>query len=406
MTEDMQLLGWLAGLYAGTWALGSLVHRARIPMVIIPLYLGVALHIVPGGEAWVPAETLHLLADLGLLVLMFFIGLELDFRTLVHLPGVATLTATSIVAPWLLGTVVVAVAGYDWFVAVFVGLLAAPVAEGVVVPILDEFRLMRSRVGQYVISVGAIDDLFEFIVIVAASIWIASQGGRQAFRPEHLIALVSLVLLLVLISRFGSKLFAAIPRRATAWVIACMVLMFLSGFLAEMSEIGMALGGLLAGLALRPHLERAGANGAAAFDGIAVLAYAAFGPLFFFEVGWNVDLASLAERPMIAVGLFLAAVVGKLIAPWPLLRRGRIERREAIVMGVSMTVRMSTTLAVADILYSRKLLDGDLYSAIVASISLSTLLVPVLLTILVRRWGQDLRMRTAGVPSTEGGDDE
>lgn len=96
--------------------------------------------------------------------LLFFIGLQIDPGEMRGLGGdIIWLTILNTVFPFLLGVIVMLTLGYSWILAFIIGLTRMPTAEAVIVPILDEFKLIRTRVGSFIIDVGL------FTALVAAA---------------------------------------------------------------------------------------------------------------------------------------------------------------------------------------------------------------------------------------------
>jgi len=87
---------------------------------------------------------LAFLADLGVLFLLFYIGLQIDLKEMLNQSGdIIRLTVLNTLVPFLMGMAVMLALGYGWLMALVIGLTRMPTAEAVIVPILDEFKLIR-----------------------------------------------------------------------------------------------------------------------------------------------------------------------------------------------------------------------------------------------------------------------
>jgi hypothetical protein len=86
------------------------------------------------------------------------------------------LTALNTIVPFLLGMAVMLALGYGWLLALVIGLTRMPATEAVIVPILDEFKLIRTRVGEFIIGAGVLDDVIEVILVAFVSVWIGEIG--------------------------------------------------------------------------------------------------------------------------------------------------------------------------------------------------------------------------------------
>lgn len=106
--------------------------------------------------------------------------------------------------------------------------------------------------------------------------------------------------------------------------------------------------------------------------------------------------------PTLAILLLLAAFVGKFIGVFGMVPMGKMTKREAFAVGVGINARLTTEIIVAQLLLTAGLIDERLFTALVAASSLSTLVVPPLLSMILARWGPSLRVdstRTVEVPT-------
>lgn len=100
-----------------------------------------------------------------MLFLLFFIGLQIDLAEMRALSrDIVRATVFNTAFPFLLGMGVMLLLGYGWLVAFVIGLTRMPTAEAVIVPILDEFRMVRTRMGEFIIGVGVLDDVIEMFL--------------------------------------------------------------------------------------------------------------------------------------------------------------------------------------------------------------------------------------------------
>lgn len=183
-TQIGELLLLLAALFALTFALGGLLERLRIPGILGALFVAMAAHYTPLGSALTQTplyDTFSFLAQLGVLLLLFFIGLQIDLGEMRSLSrDIVWATALNTVVPFLLGVLVMLALGYGWLLAFVVGLTRMPTAEAVIVPILDEFNLIRTRVGHFIVGAGVLDDVIEVFLVAFVSVWIGEKAAATA----------------------------------------------------------------------------------------------------------------------------------------------------------------------------------------------------------------------------------
>ncbi|MCB0221733.1 MAG: cation:proton antiporter [Chrysiogenetes bacterium] len=403
-----EILLELGILFLATVALGGLLHRIRIPAIIAALLVAMAAHYTPLGERLLSAELYGMftfLAQLGVLFLLFFIGVQIDFVELRSMGrDILWLTVFATGLPFVFGVLAMLGMGYGWGVALVIGMTRMPTAEAVIVPILDEFGLIRTRVGRFIVGAGTLDDVLEVALVAIVSVWIAEDATAAGAVDlwgklwPILAGLAGLLTLAVLSYRWILPLLARwTPRDARGLVMISLLTMLLFGGLSEQAELGMVLGAILSGIVMRPTFQKIGIQGDQAIQTFRQMSYGFLGIVFFFWVGMSADLAGLAESPLLALLLFLAASAGKIGGTLLMVPMKKMSFREALTTGVGLDARLTTEIVVAQILYSAKLIDLELFTALIAASSVSTLLIPLWFTLLARRWGHELHGEPAGL---------
>ncbi len=397
--ETLLYLALLLGL---TYLVAGLFERVHIPGILAALFVAMGVHYTPLGDQLLasgPAgDFLNLLAELGVLFLLFYIGLQIDMQEMRGLSGdIVWLTALNTIMPFLLGMGVMLALGYGWVLAFIIGVTRMPTAEAVIVPILDEFQLIRTRVGEFIVGAGVLDDVIEVFLVAIVSIWIGEKAGEGAAGVGgQILGIVVGVAVFVLVAWVSYRWLLAplsrwLPKRPRNLIMLAMVALFGFGGFAESASLGMVVGAITAGILMRPVFAKAGAAGETATHAVQAVSYGFLGLIFFFWVGLSVDLSSLVQAPTLAILLFLAAFVGKLVGVFLMVPMKRLSVREAWIIGIGLNARLTTEIIVAQLLFNAKLIDVNLFTALVAASSLSTILVPLLFTLLVRAWGPQLR---------------
>ncbi len=392
-----ELLLSLSLVFALTYALGYFLSQFRIPSILAALFVGMALsytsfspliHSVPAFES-----TFSFLANLGVLFLLFYIGLQIDLREMKRSSSdIVWLTLLNTVIPFVFGVAAMLLYGYGWAIALVIGMTRMPTAEAVIVPILDEFNMVKSRVGMFIIGAGVLDDIIEVVLVGIVSVWIGSEAGG---------AHGSVVGLLSGIAAFGfiSWLFYIwIPRITQEWepktlsalMLFSLIILFGFGGFGEYVELGMVVGAITAGVILRPLFEKEERKGELLSSTTQTLSYGFFGVLFFFWVGFNADMAGFFEGPLLAVVLYLVGTLGKLLGVLLMVPMKKMQLKEAVIIGVGLDARLTTEIIVAQLLYSASLIDLPLFTALVAASSFTAITVPLIFSQLIRYWGKDV----------------
>ncbi len=394
----------IAFLLAATFLFGRVLIRVHIPVMLGGLLIAMTLHYSPLGEQLLGAElypVFSFLADLGMMLLLFFIGLQIDLKAMrSQRKDIVWLTLMNTSVPFLLGGLVMLSLGYGWLLAFVVGLTCMPTAEAVIVPILDDFDLIRTRIGGFIVGAGVLDDIIEVFLVAFVSVWISERAASgltiAGVENEGLSLMVSTGLFALTtwsIYRFIlPKFYNWLPQEPRyLFLLSMLVLLTLAGF-TEYTGLGMVVGAILAGVVLRPLYTALGSSGRRTHETVRTITYGFFGLVFLFWVGLSVDLEGLMQEPLLAILLFLAATTGKLSGAMILVLMKKLTVLEGWTIGVGINARLTTEIIVAKLLLDANLIDIHLFTALVAASSLSTILVPLVFTYIVRRWRAQLEM--------------
>lgn len=402
----------LAVLLLTARLLGELAARCGAPSVIGELLAGLLLG--PSVLGWVePTETLMTLAEVGIILLLFEVGLDTDLFRLAKAgrkPFVVALVGALL--PLLLGF------GAGWLLfgtsplaALFIGGTLTATSIGITVRVLDDLGRRHSDEAQIVIGAAVIDDILG--VIILAFLYDFSSPGGISLTGTASIALF-IVLFMVLAPLAGKLIGWAIDHtdrklESEGLLITLVVsLIMLFSWLAHAVGAPAIMGGFAAGIALSQHfrmhitqrlrvpfrhkLERAFAPRPELTHRLErqfrPLLHT-FTPIFFVMVGVSLDLSAVdwgSGHIWALSGVLLAlAIAGKLASGWciaePTLRRHAI--------GLSMIPRGEVGLIFAKLGLGAAILSQELYAALLIVVALSTLLPPFALKAFYRRYGHD-----------------
>ncbi|MGD1949013.1 MAG: cation:proton antiporter [Leptolyngbyaceae cyanobacterium] len=328
------------------------------------------------------SEVISVLAELGVIVLLFEIGLESDLRELSKVGAQAAVVAiVGVVVPFTLGTLgLVSIFHVAVIPAIFAGAALTATSIGITSKVLAELGHLKSTEGQIIVGAAVIDDVLGIIVLaVVASL--AKTGEVDLLNVLYLIVSASAFLLgAILLGKFFNTGFVAIADKLQtrgALLIPAITFALIMACLASAIHLEAILGAFAAGLVLdetdkRNELDQQ------------VMPIADFlVPIFFVTVGAKADLGVL--NPMVAenrAGLIIAAflivvaVVGKVVTGWAVFGQAEVNR---LAIGVGMIPRGEVGLVFAGIGTASGVLDRPLEAAIIMMVILTTFLAPPLL---------------------------
>ncbi|MEQ9667744.1 MAG: cation:proton antiporter [Coleofasciculus sp. G2-EDA-02] len=330
------------------------------------------------------SEVVSVLAEIGVIILLFEIGLESDLRELKEVGYQAAIVAVvGVVAPFAAGTV-----GLMFFFhvaaipAIFAGAALTATSIGITSKVLSELGRLKSKEGQIIVGAAVIDDVLGIIVLaVVASL--AKTGEVDVFNVIYLIISATVFLLgSIFLGKFFNHSFVTIADKLQTrgkLVIPAFTFAFLMAFLANVIQLEAILGAFAAGLVLDETDKRK------ELDKQVVPIADILVPIFFVTVGAKADLGVLnpavpanREGLVIAVFLIVVAIIGKLITGWTVIGQPQINR---LAIGVGMIPRGEVGLVFAGIGSASGVLSKPLEAAIIIMVILTTFLAPPFLRI-------------------------
>jgi Na+:H+ antiporter len=324
-----------------------------------------------------PGEVLEVFAELGVVFLLFWVGLETRLSQMREVGRTAAAVAVlGAIVPLVVGLAIGAGAGEDTATTVFIGVALVATSVGITSAVLLDLGALGTRPARTILGAAVIDDVIAMLLL-AVAVGLGEEDG---------VDLVDIVTVLALAVGFiaffaigGTRLMAKRPRlletprfSESPLLPAIIICLGLAAFAAH---VGLAaiIGAFLAGLIVAETKEQLPIE-----EEVAPL-YAFFPPFFFAFIGTEVDLGALADVETVAVlaGLTVVAVATK-YAGARLGARG-LGAQEARVVAVGMVPRGEVGIIVAGIGHEAGVVDDELFAVIVGMSVLTTLLVPPLL---------------------------
>lgn len=380
--EDFFL--FLALVFALIFVVGRLIEKIRVPWIFSALLIGASLAFYNPFQSVTSSEAFNLLAQLGLYFLLFIIGFEIDLNKMRKL-GKFILKSTFFIIflEGLFGTIVIHfVFGYELFISFIVALSFATVGEAILIPILDEFRIINTKLGQSIIGIGLLDDIIEIIILISVIFLIGSgvhSHGSISFTILALFVLFALTLGLTKLGEAGKK-FNFLHIEVLFLFILFILFLFLG--VGELAFAG-PIAALLAGIALKTFIPEK--RLLTIESEVKTMCYGFFAPIFFLWVGLSVDINYLIASPLLVLLVVVVSKGAKLLGSY-IAARKELGLKQSILLGIGLSVRFSTSIIIVKILFDNGIIGVDLYSIIIASSIVFKFLVPILFSNLLVRW--------------------
>jgi Kef-type K+ transport system membrane component KefB len=375
-----QFLLALIAIFLAAKLFGELAERVGQPAVLGEIIGGIIIG-VSGLQIVRPHDvTIHLLSELGVILLLFLIGLETDLGKLMSVGGSATAVAVvGVFLPFLGGVAFGHLLGFPFMVSVFLGASLTATSVGITARVLSDLGHLQDDESQVILGAAVVDDI---IGLVLLSLVVAfSQGAALTLLGVARVVLVAfgfVVLAVAVGSQLAPRLIRLVDRIKVARGLFFASILFAFGlaYLAQRVGSAMIIGSFAAGLVLaradkERRIERE-VHDVAQF----------FIPIFFVVIGAAINLRTLnpfnpESRHYLLIGLGLTAVgiAGKVLAGFAAIRPGL--RRG--VIGIGMIPRGEVGLIFAQIGLTTKLLNDGLYSAVAFMVMMTTLVTPPIL---------------------------
>lgn len=380
----------------------ELATRLQAPSVIGELFAGVVLG--PSMLGWIePVEAIKLMAEIGIILLLFEVGLETDVKRLVR-TGVKSLVVaiSGFVLPFLFGfSLSYWVFDLSLLVALFIGGTLTATSIGITVRVLSDLKRQQSPEGQIVLGAAILDDVLG--VMLLALLYEFSIGGGVSFLNAgkvlvfvgtfFILAPIAAKLFSLVIKHFDSV--SSIPGLLPTTIVS-LVLFF--AWLAHALGAPELLGGFAAGLALSRRFFLPMGVALHADDHFAHRIedqmkpiVQLFTPIFFVFVGLSLNLREIDWSSsfiwIFSLSLLLVAVVGKLVGAF-LIKEPCVARW---IIGMAMIPRGEVGLIFAELGRVSGIINNEIYAGMVIVIALTTLLPPFVLKWFYGRYGERLQ---------------
>lgn len=329
-----------------------------------------------------PTETLEVFAELGVVFLLFWVGLETRASELAEVGGTAALVGLlGFVLPLGGGVALGVGLGESAATSIFIGAALVATSVGITSAVLIGLGALESRPARVILGAAVVDDILAMILLAVAA-GLAAEGGVAA---TEIVVVVALALgFVAFFGLGGTRLLRRQPQlltrpRFSESPLLPAVLLAL-GLAAVAAQIGLAaiIGAFLAGMMVAETKEQHPIE-----DEVAPL-YAFFPPFFFVFIGIQVDVGAFADPGTLALltGVTALAAATKFAGSW-LGARG-LGGRDATFVAVGMVPRGEVGIIVAGIGRAADVIDDQLFAVIVGMSILTTLAVPPLLRALAR----------------------
>ena len=374
---DSQLFLIIALILLSTKALSIFMRRVHLPQVVGALVAGVFLGPAVFGLIE-PSETIAVVAEFGVVFLLFAAGMETDFRELRKSLKASLLVSLLGIALALGGGFVAAFAfGNPTFESFFIGVVIASMSTSITVETLMEMGKLKTKTGTTIMGASLFDDVI--VIIMLAVIMGRGEGDFSISTMGILILKIILFFALAVGAGFAiSKLFNFMhgrygaKRRLSIFAIAYC---FLMAYLAEIFGLADITGAYLAGIAFCStrcvdYLESKTHE----------LSYMFFTPVFLASIGLQISFNGITSSIIIFTALLtLVAIASKVIGCGIGAKLSRFSTRESLQIGAGMVARGEVSFIVAGKGIVAGFISPQLFPSVIIVVLITVMVTPFLL---------------------------
>lgn len=326
-------------------------------------------------------NTLQYISQIGLILFMFLIGMELDLKALKKTAGIAVMVShASIIFPYLLGVILSYFLYADYapanvpFIAfaLFMGIAMSVTAFPVLARIIQERGLTKTPLGSLALTCGAVDDLTAWFIL-AAVIAISKSGSLSNSIYTILLSLAYISFMLLVVQPFLKKIGSVYISKETLskTVLAFLFFtLFISAYITELIGIHALFGAFIAGV-IMPHNIDFKKN---IVEKIEDLTLVLLLPLFFAFTGLRTQIGLLNNGHlwMVFALVLLVAILGKLGGSSMAAKFGGMSWKDSLSLGVLMNTRGLMELIVLNIGYDLGILSPEIFAILVLMAIITT----------------------------------
>ena len=390
----MEIIAIVPIILIAAYILGEMFKRIGLPSVVGQILAGL-LFGVPAIKELLFGEgsalvIIDFLATLGVLLLLFLAGLEIEIDKIKETSRDSILVSlSSALVPFALGFLFITVffPEYGFLSALIFGGAMMVTSEGTKVKVLMDLNSINTRLGAVMLAAGAIDDIFE--VLFLSIVVIFAKGGNLFDLAMIPVEMIIFLIIAYIAFKIMSKVLQHLdkkPGEETGLFSIVMIFVLVLAALSESLNVGYLIGAILGGFLLQISLkEISKRNKREMINVIKLIALGFIVPFFFVNVGLAFDLSALSSNMPIIVATILIAFFGKMIGTLIVKPVSTLSWKQLYYTGWAMNSRGAAELVIALIAMQYGLISLELFSALVAMSIVTTLIFPPVLARGIKR---------------------
>ncbi len=411
---------------ATSYIAGEAFAKVGLPKVVSPILVGLLLGlpfisflVFPAGSGVSLEEKTQFykivdtFKEIAVIFMLFFIGLKIDLSEFKKTSKKSlSISLSGLIVTFLFAfllTIVVLQSGVaatlmdvltegikeevsPILTAFVVGILLSISAEEISITILENLKLIKTKIGETIIEAGIIDDVIGLVIMSVVFTFFLPESASTGFNV--IVNIYFVITVYFMSAYFIPKVMKYVEKKGSN-VDLFYVSITITLFLAAVSNIlGLEsiIGALFAGVLIRQTLLRGSGhdkyNERRITDVIEMVTFGFLAPFFFLWIGLQIDFAVFSRSPLTIVFAFLitsVAIIGKLLGSIIGTKISGGKFREGYVTGWGMNTRGAVVLIISTLMLHEQIISELIFSSIVFMVIVTTIVSPVIFRALAKR---------------------
>ncbi len=354
-------------------------QSAVIGEILVGLFIG------PSFLGWITyTDFVQSVAHLGAIILLFVVGLEFKLKEIFNLRYV-WIALVGVIVPWVGGYLITKAFGYSFENAVFTGTALTATSIAITANVLKEMGKLQTEAAKAIIGAAVIDDVLSLLALSLSKQLVVGSFSFLTVLEPLLKASLFLAAGIYIGSKYLSHFVERIDRTPLSQkfpefvFIFVMMIAFLYAMLAEVLGLSSIVGAFIAGISLEGVVIKYGKNYKQGADYLHII----FASIFFVSLGILVDTHVLTLKVFWFLSILtLVAILTKVVGCFLPARSMGFSFRDSAIIGFGMSPRGEVAMIVALIGLNQKLINQEIYAAIIFMSLITTIVTPIVL----RQW--------------------
>lgn len=384
--------------------LGEICKIIKLPRMLGHLFAGILIGFPLIKDSFFNAETLSILnsfAEIGLILLFFFVGLNINLKEFKsNIKESFLISSFNFLIPLAAGFLISKfILNFDTITSLIIGVTLSATSQAVAVNLLDELNVLKTRIGNLIVTSGAANDVFELILISGI---LAVLNLGKLFQGVYL-ALGNIAIFIVALMILRFAIFPYIlgffekNKSDTSLFAGSILIAMITALLSNLLGLGIFIGALFSGIVIRQILltgkHKKPWEEHVISKSIHTISFGFLVPIFFVVAGLKTDLNLILDNIGLSLVFLLIAFFGTIGGSvlGVILSNGSL--KEGLIVGFGISSRGDVELVIATLALTSGLFNQEIFSAVVFMAFVTTLICPIMFRLLLNKYKNKINLK-------------